>query len=175
MTSAPLNTTYLRRQGRVKTPKSQRSLAGMIRRLLDNTVVEVEITWPWLTTEQGSKMYCDIYVPAYNLIVEYMGYQHYRFPNRFHTELDAFRAQKARDKRKKDLVEAQGLTYIAWHYQESLTEKHTSERLTEAGITVARPGDTTTIDYSLANRRTQKRQRFAERRKRRRLHAKPRK
>ena len=52
----------------------------------------------------GQKLYFDFYLPAYSLVIEFQGNQHYEFVEFFHQDNDGWRLHKKRDMLKKDWV-----------------------------------------------------------------------
>ena len=117
-----------------KTSKSQMRVALFISQILHNSHYEMEQTWDWLTTENNTLMYADIYFPKYNLVIEYHGEQHFIFPNYFHKTHKEFTDAKNRDILKKELISKNNIKFIEWNYREALTEKSAYDKLIKAGF-----------------------------------------
>ena len=73
------------------------------------------MSWKW-----GLEL--DIYIPELRLAFEYMGIQHYKFTEFFHTKED-FEAQQYRDRCKKRICKLKGITLIKIKYNEKLSEQ----------------------------------------------------
>lgn len=67
----------------------------------------------------GDKLTLDIYLPAYNIGIEYDGIQHFKEINFFHKEHIDFLNQQARDRRKDDLCKELGIELIRIAYTEN--------------------------------------------------------
>ena len=66
--------------------------------------------------ETGHNLELDCYNAELNIAVEYSGYQHYVYPNRFHRMYDDFIKQVRRDQFKVDVCDAQGIYLITVPY-----------------------------------------------------------
>lgn len=65
----------------------------------------------------------DIYIPKLKLAFEYMGEQHYNFPNFFFKTKESFEAQRYRDRCKKKICKLKGIKLIRIEYNEKLSEQ----------------------------------------------------
>lgn len=95
--------------------------------------------WPsaihqWRPTFLGLQS-VDIHVPELNLAIEYQGQQHYEPVALFGGE-EGFRSTQARDKRKKALLEAQGVQLLEWPYNVPITEDELEMRLSDMGASL---------------------------------------
>lgn len=67
---------------------------------------------------KGQRLFFDFYLPTLNLFVEVQGVQHTEFNKHFHSDAAAFRAQKKRDKLKKEWCDLEDKTLVCIHHQE---------------------------------------------------------
>lgn len=72
----------------------------------------------------------DIYIPSLNLAIEYQGEQHYRAIDRFGGE-EGLAATKARDARKRALLESNGVQLLEWSYNRPLYKDEVESALRE--------------------------------------------
>jgi hypothetical protein len=77
----------------------------------------------------------DIYVPSMNLALEYQGQQHFNPVKAWGGE-KALKELKERDRRKVSICKERGVSLVAYHYTEPLTEEYVLFRLEEVGITI---------------------------------------
>tara|TARA_Y100000034_G_scaffold135510_1_gene207713 strand:+ start:5689 stop:6243 length:555 start_codon:yes stop_codon:yes gene_type:complete len=117
-----------------KVSKGQMRTAIVISQALKGADYTMEVTWDWLSSEKHILMYADIFFPKYNLVVEYHGEQHFKFPNFFHKTYKDFFAAQQRDKLKKQLILNHNLKFIEWHYNEPINENNAYKKLIGAGI-----------------------------------------
>lgn len=82
----------------------------------------------------GERLMLDVYCPQYKLGAEYHGIQHFQYNNMFHEFISDFIAGQNRDQRKLELCREQGITVIAFRYDEKLTEDIVSKRIID-GLT----------------------------------------
>ena len=76
-----------------------------------------------------SSLFADFFVPAYDLIVEVHGRQHFEFVGFFHETKAEFFKSKIRDKDKKRWCELNSLNFVALKFSES--EDEWKERVLE--------------------------------------------
>lgn len=76
----------------------------------------------------------DIYIPKYNLAVEYNGKQHYKFIPFFHKTKEDFRKQLERDRRKKELCKRWNISLIVVPYYMEDVESYINKKLTEIAL-----------------------------------------
>lgn len=117
-----------------KISKGQTQTAIIISQALKGAHYDMEVTWDWLTSGDHILMYADIYFPKHNLVVEYHGEQHFKFPNFFHKSYADFTAAQQRDKLKKKLLLNHKMKFIEWHYNEPIHENNAYKKLLGAGI-----------------------------------------
>jgi len=98
------------------------------RRLLHNTFPCDRILEEVFLPGSGG-LYADFYVPAYSLLIEVHGQQHYEFTNFFHNHITKFYSAKKRDKAKKQWAEKNNIEYIEFPEYEDDNEWY--RRLTE--------------------------------------------
>lgn len=87
---------------RVAQPKC---LQAISKALGDSTFTEEWKDWRFVSLK-GFRYRYDGFFPAHNLVVEFQGYQHYTWPNRYHKSYSQFLAGRQRDRLKRGLVEA---------------------------------------------------------------------
>lgn len=91
-------------------------LYQLVAHLLSGSAVEREASPEWLGRQR-----LDIYVPELRLAVEYQGQQHYEPVGVFGGN-EALSRTKERDRRKRALCAANGVTVIYFRHDEPLTE-----------------------------------------------------
>jgi hypothetical protein len=108
-----------------KMSRGQAAVVQVIQKILPNEKIDYELYL-------GEKLYLDIYIPTYNIGIEYHGRQHYEWVPFFHaTEADFILAQR-RDMRKEELCAEKGISLIAFRYNDSLDEDSVFARVLEA-------------------------------------------
>ena len=79
---------------------------------------------PWLINNiTGSQMELDLYNESQNIAIEYNGYQHYEFPNKFHKTKKEFDDQIARDVLKEQLCILHKIKFIKIKWNDSISEE----------------------------------------------------
>lgn len=124
--------SLLRDRGRL-CPKCQNGFsktAVKIYKLLDkeNIKFETEKHFQWLP----KKWRYDFYLPEYNLIIEYMGEQHYHWTQFFHKTKNDFIKQQERDEIKKHLCLENQNNYLAIPYTEDKNIAHIIESISSS-------------------------------------------
>ncbi len=69
-----------------------------------------------------SKLFADFFVPAYNLVVEVHGRQHFEFVSFFHKSKAEFLKSRVRDKDKKRWCEINSIIFVELKYSEDKDE-----------------------------------------------------
>jgi phage/plasmid-associated DNA primase len=78
----------------------------------------------WLiNTITGAQMEIDLYNESQNIAIEYNGYQHYEFPNKFHKTIKEFNDQISRDILKEKLCIEHGIKFIKIKSNDSICEE----------------------------------------------------
>lgn len=78
----------------------------------------------WLINNiTGSQMELDLYNESQNIAIEYNGYQHYEFPNKFHKTKKDFDDQIARDVLKEQLCILHKIKFIKIKWNDSINEE----------------------------------------------------
>ena len=77
----------------------------------------------------------DIYVPELNIAIEYQGQQHYEPVDLFGGE-EGFSITRARDEKKKAILNANDVRLLEWPYNASITMEELIERMAEIGVSV---------------------------------------
>jgi hypothetical protein len=95
---------------------SEEMLATAIKSLFGKEYVEMHATPAWL-----SPQHLDIYLPKYQLAVEYMGIQHYE-PVEYFGGQKGFEQTVKRDERKKELCSKAGVTLIYVTHKDDIGE-----------------------------------------------------
>jgi very-short-patch-repair endonuclease len=67
---------------------------------------------------KGTRLFFDFYLPSLNVYVEVQGVQHTEFNKHFHNSAAAFRAQKKRDRLKKEWADLNDFTLVCVNYDE---------------------------------------------------------
>jgi len=66
----------------------------------------------------GEKLFGDLYLPLRKLMVEVHGEQHYKYVSHFHGSIKGFLDSKARDKRKQEWCDINGIKLVVLPYNE---------------------------------------------------------
>lgn len=119
-----LGLDWVKRSNR-KLSRGHASLTEIVKRLLPNTTVINE-------HHIGERLMLDIYVPSYNLALEYHGRQHFFYSNLFHKDKEDFLEGQRRDERKVELCEEQGITLVAFRFTDELTDESVFDRILDA-------------------------------------------
>jgi len=72
---------------------------------------------------EARKLSVDVYIPAYNLAIEFDGIQHFKRVKYFQPNHIDFLEQKRRDKLKEEICEEMGLNLIRIKYNDIPTEE----------------------------------------------------
>jgi very-short-patch-repair endonuclease len=87
-----------------------------------DTIYE-EVTLPGSNKpSRPSKLFADFFVPAYKLIVEVHGRQHFEYVSFFHKTKAEFLKSKSRDRDKKRWCEINSLNFVSLKFSENLDE-----------------------------------------------------
>ncbi len=70
----------------------------------------------WALSEKGVLLEFDIAIPDQNILVEYNGIQHYKYPNFFHKTKKEFQKLRKHDKLKKKLAKDNGWDFYIFKY-----------------------------------------------------------
>jgi len=116
-----LGLSWIRRRDR-KMSRGQAALMQITKRLLpgEEIINEYHI---------GEMLRLDIYIPKYKLCIEYHGRQHFEHIVRFHPTIDDYEKALKRDERKIELCKEQGITLVAFRYNDQLSEDIVHDRL----------------------------------------------
>jgi len=80
----------------------------------------------------GRKLSYDIYIPKYNLLIEYQGKQHEKYVEYFHKSKEAFEIQLEHDRRKKSYAEQNNYHFLEiWYNQFDNIEQILESKLQE--------------------------------------------
>lgn len=108
-----------------KMSRGQSAIMQVLQKVLPNERIILE-------EHLGERLFLDIYIPSYDIGIEYHGRQHYQWTPFFHpTEAD-FRLAQRRDVRKEELCREKGISLIAFRYNDHLSEESIFARLLEA-------------------------------------------
>jgi hypothetical protein len=102
---------------------SETQLYRLVVYLFSDHAVIREASPEWLGRQR-----LDIYIAELGLAIEYQGQQHYKSVGLFGGD-EALARTKERDRRKRDLCEANGVTLIYFRHDEALTEKVVTGKL----------------------------------------------
>lgn len=69
----------------------------------------------------GQNLFLDIFVPVYNLGIEYHGRQHFEFVQHYHGDLNGFEKSKERDAEKQRICNLKSIALVTFTYQDELT------------------------------------------------------
>ena len=110
----------------------------------------------WLTSARGGHMELDGYSKSLSLAFEYQGKQHYERLGNFQTTAVAFTEQQRRDRRKRRLCKAQGITLFSIPYTVALPDvpSYVAKRVARRGLAVKMkaPETVTVADFVLPER-----------------------
>jgi hypothetical protein len=116
---------------------SERLAIDLIAEILNtNEVVRNKGVFDWLCGDKGTKLRVDAYFPAYNLVVEYHGVQHFKV-----NKLMDRRTGRAEQRRKytelrRKLIPKHDLKLLEIKYDEPLTINHLKNRLDKEGFKI---------------------------------------
>lgn len=80
----------------------------------------------------GERLMLDIYCPKYRLAAEYHGRQHFFYSSLFHKDRHDFLQGIARDERKVELCNEQGIALIVFRFNDKLTDEAVFDRMLDA-------------------------------------------
>lgn len=105
-----------------KMSRGQASIVDVLQRILPGEKIEFE-------HHLGDRLRLDIFVPRYNIGIEYHGRQHFEWVSFFHeTEADFEMAQQ-RDLDKIEKCKEQGIVMVVFRYNDSLDEDSVFNRI----------------------------------------------
>lgn len=108
-----------------KMSRGQASIVEILKKIIPNESIDFEY-------HVGERLLVDIYVPAFNLGIEYHGRQHFEYNAFFHGSKIDFELAQERDERKIELCKEQGITLVAFRYNDLLTEDSVFARILDA-------------------------------------------
>jgi hypothetical protein len=112
---------YIRRKEFQTQWKAQAVLTDTLVRIFGSSYVVSEVKMiEWGISHMGGYLSYDAAVPAKNLLVDYHGEGHFKRIPIYHKTEKSFQEQKKRDIEKGALAEANGWTYVAFTYNESV-------------------------------------------------------
>lgn len=79
----------------------------------------------------GNNLFLDIFVPVYDLGIEYHGRQHFEFVEHFHGDLRGFEKSKERDRQKVIQCEQRGIVLVVFTYDDELTQELIYSRIVD--------------------------------------------
>jgi len=86
--------------------------------------VVTEVGFPdWGLSSKGGLLRFDIYVPQWNLLVDYHGIQHYTPNNPYHRKPGQYRRQQLNDALKRDVAPLNGMNYVILSYREDVEDE----------------------------------------------------
>lgn len=145
-----------------KVSRGQSALTRQLKKLLpnENIVNEYHI---------GDRLRIDVYCPSYKLAIEYHGRQHYEWITMFHPTYEDFVRAQERDLAKEKKCAEEGITLVAFRYNDDLSEavvfNRLLEALTEAQVplkSVRKPTNTYRFSPEYKEFKTQRNQRAKE-------------
>jgi len=83
----------------------------------------------WAFSMKHVLMEYDIAIPTENLLIEYDGIQHFKYPNFFHKTKEAFNEQVKRDKLKTKLAKDSGSELIRFNYLDHIDDINVKRKL----------------------------------------------
>lgn len=119
-----------------KMSRGQTAVVEILKKIIPNTKIEFE-------HHVGERLLVDVYVPSYNLGIEYHGRQHFEWVPFFHKSEADFELAVERDHRKAELCKQQGMTLVVFRYDDVLTEADVFTRIL-TGIRNSSPTDVAT-------------------------------
>ncbi len=93
-------------------------LAKSVRETLSNAFPNTLIKEEEYISHEGSRLFFDFYIPAFNVYVEVQGIQHTEFNKHFHSDAAVFRAQKKRDRLKREWCDLHDYALVCINYDE---------------------------------------------------------
>ena len=82
---------------------------------------------------KGNRLFFDFYIRPQRLLIEVQGQQHATFVKHFHTDKNAFDAQKKRDNLKIEYVqENPELSFVKFYHEEKITEDLVKNKVYDA-------------------------------------------
>lgn len=106
-----------------------KSVRATLNEAFPNTLLKGEI----YVNYQGARLFFDFYLPNPKVYFEVQGEQHTVFNKHFHNSAAAFRAQKKRDRLKKEWVALEGHTLVCVNHDEiPITVKDLISKIEEA-------------------------------------------
>lgn len=91
-----------------------KSVRATLNEAFPNTLLKGEI----YVNYQGARLFFDFYLPAIDVYFEVQGEQHTVFNKHFHNSAAAFRAQKKRDRLKKEWIVLDDHALVCVNYDE---------------------------------------------------------
>jgi len=105
-----------------KMSRGQTAIVDILKKILPNEKIDFE-------HHIGERLLLDIYVPSYDLAIEYHGRQHFEFSAFFHKSEIDFELSQERDERKIELCKELGITLVIFRYNDVLNEDTVFERI----------------------------------------------
>jgi very-short-patch-repair endonuclease len=88
-------------------------LCDQVIQTLKEVFPEIKVKLEKSVVYRGQRLYIDIWVPQFNLVIEVHGRQHDEFVKHFHGDEAGFKSSKKRDSIKEDWAIANGYTFVA--------------------------------------------------------------
>jgi hypothetical protein len=111
--------------------RNEAALADLVSHVFPDAIRQYSARW------LGSQR-IDVFVPSENLAFEYQGEQHYRAIDFFGGE-EAFRANQARDERKRSACAAAGVRLIEWPHGHRVDFDVLRRKCAEHGVRIVAP------------------------------------
>ncbi len=105
-----------------KMSRGQAAIVDVLRRILPGERIEFEY-------HLGDRLRLDIYVPRYNIGIEYHGRQHFEWVSFFHETQGDFEMAQERDLQKIEKCKEQDITLVVFRYNDPLDEDSVFNRI----------------------------------------------
>lgn len=108
--------------------KHQAALVSTIKDIVkaeggDPRRVVTEVGFPdWALSARSGLLRFDIYVPQWDLLLDYHGIQHYTPQNPYHRNVGEYRRQQTNDTLKREVAPSNGFNYVILSYREDVGE-----------------------------------------------------
>jgi len=93
-------------------------LAKSVLQTLKEAFPNTRINSEYYVNYNGQKLFFDFHLPNLNIVVEVQGIQHTEFNPHFHSNADAFKAQKKRDRTKAEWCDIEDMALVCVHHNE---------------------------------------------------------
>lgn len=97
--------------------------------VLKNPPYQREKTWDWLKSSKGWPLWVDLYIPRFNLAIEYDGEQHFNYSTLFYKSPEDFEYSKQTDILKETLCTKNKVYFLRFTYKDKIDMDSVKYRL----------------------------------------------